>query len=67
MEIVGIATIILAASLGVLSRELFLQFMIFGYAFATVISIDSVFEEEVTYKRYNNWKDVVRLASLLFP
>ena len=66
MEVVGIATIILAASLSVLSREFFLQFMIFGYAFATVISIGSVLQEEITYKRYNDWKDVVRLVSYCF-
>lgn len=66
MEIGGIATILLAALLGVLSREFFLQFMIFGYAFATVISIGSVLQEEVTYKRYNDWKDVVRLVSYCF-
>jgi cellulose synthase/poly-beta-1,6-N-acetylglucosamine synthase-like glycosyltransferase len=66
MEIVGIATILLAAFLGVLSREFFLQFLIFGYAFATVISIGSVLQEEVTYKRYNDWKDVVRLVSYCF-
>ena len=66
MEIVGITTIILAATLGVLSREFFLQFMIFGYAFATVISIGSVLQEEITYKRYNGWKDVVRLVSYCF-
>jgi cellulose synthase/poly-beta-1,6-N-acetylglucosamine synthase-like glycosyltransferase len=66
MEVLGITTIILAASLGVLSREFFLQFMIFGYAFATVISIGSVLQEEITYKRYNDWKDVVRLVSYCF-
>ena len=66
VEIVGIATIILAACLGVLSREFFLQFLIFGYAFATVISIGSVLQEEITYKRYNDWKDVVRLVSYCF-
>jgi cellulose synthase/poly-beta-1,6-N-acetylglucosamine synthase-like glycosyltransferase len=66
VEIAGIATIVLAASLGVLSREFFLQFMIFGYAFATVISIGSVLQEEVTYKRYNDWKDVARLVSYCF-
>jgi cellulose synthase/poly-beta-1,6-N-acetylglucosamine synthase-like glycosyltransferase len=66
VEIVGIATIILAAALGVLSREFFLQFLIFGYAFATVISIGSVLQEEITYKRYNDWKDVVRLVSYCF-
>src|SRR5215470_16078641 len=62
METLGITTILFAAYLGVLSREFFLQFLIFGYAFATVISIGSVLQEEVTYKRYNDWKDVVRLV-----
>jgi cellulose synthase/poly-beta-1,6-N-acetylglucosamine synthase-like glycosyltransferase len=66
IEIVGIALIILAACLGVLSREFFLQFLIFGYAFATVISIGSVLQEEITYKRYNDWKDVARLITYCF-
>ena len=66
LEIAGIATIILAACLGVLSRQFFLQFLLFGYAFATVISIGAVLQEEVTYKRYNDWQDVVRLVSYCF-
>jgi cellulose synthase/poly-beta-1,6-N-acetylglucosamine synthase-like glycosyltransferase len=66
VEIAGIVTIVLAACLGVLSREFFLQFLIFGYAFATVISIGSVLQEEITYKRYNDWQDVVRLVSYCF-
>ena len=66
LEILGIVTIILAAVLGVLSRAFFLQFLLFGYAFATVISIGSVLQEEITYKRYNDWQDVVRLVSYCF-
>lgn len=66
VEILGISTIILAACLGVLSREFFLQFLIFGYAFATVISMGSVLQEEITYKRYNDWKDVTRLVTYCF-
>jgi cellulose synthase/poly-beta-1,6-N-acetylglucosamine synthase-like glycosyltransferase len=66
IEIVGIILIILAACLGVLSREFFLQFLLFGFAFATVISIGSVLQEEITYKRYNDWKDVARLISYCF-
>jgi cellulose synthase/poly-beta-1,6-N-acetylglucosamine synthase-like glycosyltransferase len=66
IEIGGIATIVLAACLGVLSREFFLQFLLFGYAFATVISIGSVLQEELTYKRYNDWQDVARLISYCF-
>jgi hypothetical protein len=49
-----------------LSRTFFLQFLLFGYAFATVISIGSVLQEEITYKRYNDWQDVVRLVSYCF-
>jgi cellulose synthase/poly-beta-1,6-N-acetylglucosamine synthase-like glycosyltransferase len=66
LEILGIVTIVLAAVLGVLSRTFFLQFLLFGYAFATVISIGSVLQEEITYKRYNDWQDVVRLVSYCF-
>lgn len=66
IEIAGIATIVLAACLGVLSREFALQFLIFGYAFATVISMGSVLQEEITYKRYNDWQDVARLVSYCF-
>ena len=66
IEIGGIGTIILAAYLGVLSRQFFIEFLIFGYAFATVISIGSVLQEEITYKRYNDWQDVLRLVSYCF-
>lgn len=66
VEIGGLITIALAAWLGVLSHEFFLQFMIFGYAFATVISIGSVLQEELTYKRYNDWQDVAKLISCCF-
>jgi cellulose synthase/poly-beta-1,6-N-acetylglucosamine synthase-like glycosyltransferase len=66
IEIAGIVTIVLAACLGVLSRGFFLQFLLFGYAFATVISIGSVLQEEITYKRYNDWQDVTRLVTYCF-
>jgi cellulose synthase/poly-beta-1,6-N-acetylglucosamine synthase-like glycosyltransferase len=66
IEIVGLVTIVLAASLGVLSREFFFQFLLFGYVFATAISIGSVLQEELTYKRYNDWQDVARLISYCF-
>jgi len=66
IEIGGIVTIVLAACFGALSREFFLQFMFFGYAFATVISIGAVLQEEITYKRYNDWQDVARLLTYCF-
>jgi cellulose synthase/poly-beta-1,6-N-acetylglucosamine synthase-like glycosyltransferase len=66
VETLGLLTIALAAVLGVLSRAFFLQFLLFGWAFATVISIGSVLQEEITYKRYNDWQDVVRLVTYCF-
>jgi hypothetical protein len=66
IEILGIGTIVCAALLGMLSRGFFLQFLVFGYAFATMISIGSVLQEEITYRRYNDWKDMARLISFCF-
>jgi len=66
IELGGFVTIILAACFGVLSHSFLLQVVIFGYAFATVISIGSVLQEELTYKRYNDWQDVARLVSYCF-
>jgi cellulose synthase/poly-beta-1,6-N-acetylglucosamine synthase-like glycosyltransferase len=66
LELGGIVTIVVAAVLGDLSREFFIQFMIFGYAFATMISIGAVLQEELTYKRYNDWQDVARLVTYCF-
>jgi len=66
IEVVGYTTILLAVFLGALSREFFLQFLIFGYAFATLISIGSVLQEEITYRRYNDWRDVARLVIFCF-
>ena len=66
IELGGFVTIILAACFGALSHSFLLQFVVFGYAFATVISIGSVLQEELTYKRYNDWQDVARLVSYCF-
>jgi cellulose synthase/poly-beta-1,6-N-acetylglucosamine synthase-like glycosyltransferase len=66
IELGGLLTMAAAAWLGVLSREFLVQFLLFGYAFATVISIGSVLQEELTYKRYNDWRDVARLISYCF-
>lgn len=61
MEFIGYSSIIVAAILGLLSRQFLLLFFIFGYAFATLISIGSVLLEEMTYRRYSDWQEVARL------
>ena len=38
-----------------------IQFAIYGYAFATLISIGAVVQEEITVRRYHRWTDVGRL------
>jgi cellulose synthase/poly-beta-1,6-N-acetylglucosamine synthase-like glycosyltransferase len=66
IELFGFITLFLAAAFGALSGTFFVQFVVFGYGFATMISIGSVLQEELTYKRYNDWQDVARLVSYCF-
>jgi cellulose synthase/poly-beta-1,6-N-acetylglucosamine synthase-like glycosyltransferase len=61
IELIGYSTIILAALLGLLSQRFLVLFLIFGYAFATLISIGAVLLEEMTYRRYSDWREVGRL------
>ncbi len=66
LEIVGLAAIALAAILGLLSRTFFIEFLVYGYLFAAMISVGAVLQEEVTYRRYNDWRDVARLILFCF-
>src|SRR5215831_12295646 len=66
IEAAGLVTIVAAAFLGALSREFMIQFLVFGYIFATMISIGSVLLEEITYRRYSRWRDVARLIGYCF-
>jgi len=61
IELTGFCTIALAATMGVLSKTFLLQFALYGYAFATLISIGGVVQEEITVRRYTRWTDVARL------
>ncbi|MGC2182201.1 MAG: glycosyltransferase family 2 protein, partial [Terriglobales bacterium] len=61
VELTGYSTIVLAIVQGMLDRQFFFLFLLFGYAFATLISIGSVLLEEMTYRRYNRARDVSRL------
>ncbi|MGA3088425.1 MAG: glycosyltransferase [Terriglobales bacterium] len=58
LELLGYVTIVLAAIAGCLSQHFFLQFLLFGYAFATLISVGSVLLEEMNYRRYVSWRAV---------
>jgi cellulose synthase/poly-beta-1,6-N-acetylglucosamine synthase-like glycosyltransferase len=66
IELLGWSTMIIAAVSGQLSPSFFLAFLLFGYLFGTLISIGSVVLEEMTYHRYNDWRDLVRLLAFCF-
>jgi cellulose synthase/poly-beta-1,6-N-acetylglucosamine synthase-like glycosyltransferase len=66
LELAGYLTIVVAALLGSLSLHLAFQFLLFGYAFATALSVGGVLLEEITYRRYSNWRDVLRLLVFCF-
>ncbi|HKT71051.1 MAG TPA: glycosyltransferase [Terriglobales bacterium] len=66
MELLGYFTILFAALAGSLSPLLAFEFLLFGYAFATALSVGGVLLEEITYRRYGNWRDVLRLLVFCF-
>ncbi len=66
IEMVGLASIVVAAFMGILSGHFLLLFLIFGYAFSTMLSIGGVLLEEITYRRYNDWREVAKLLLCCF-
>jgi cellulose synthase/poly-beta-1,6-N-acetylglucosamine synthase-like glycosyltransferase len=66
IELVGLASIVVAAFMGILSSHFLLLFLIFGYAFSTMLSIGGVLLEEITYRRYNDWREVAKLLLCCF-
>jgi cellulose synthase/poly-beta-1,6-N-acetylglucosamine synthase-like glycosyltransferase len=66
IEALGLLLIAVAAAVGHLSGSFLLQFALYGYAFATLISIGAVVQEEITVRRYQSWSDVARLLVYCF-
>ena len=66
IELLGLSSIIAAAILGVLSHEFFVKFLLFGFFFATLISVGAVLLEEITYRRYNDWREMAKLIVFCF-
>jgi cellulose synthase/poly-beta-1,6-N-acetylglucosamine synthase-like glycosyltransferase len=66
VEVIGWASMIAATCIGALSPSFFVEFLLFGYLFGTLISIGSVVIEEMTYHRYNDPRDLVRMIVVCF-
>lgn len=66
VEAAGLVLIVAAAVAGALSGTFLFQFALYGYAFATLISIGAVVQEEITFRRYQKWSDVGLLLLYCF-
>lgn len=66
LEVAGWITVAVAALSGSLSAGFFALFVVFGYLFGTLISVGAVVMEEMTYHRYNNSRDLLRLMAYCF-
>ncbi len=66
IEIMGWASMIFAGIIGVLDPSFFVKFLLFGYLFGTFLSIGALLMEEMTYHRYNDPKDLIKLIIVSF-
>lgn len=66
IEWIGLSSIIAAAFLGILSGHFLLLFLVFGYAFSTMLSIGGVLLEEITFRRYSDWREVATILLCCF-
>jgi hypothetical protein len=66
IEMLGYVSIAIGAWLGLVNQQFFFEFILFGYAFATMISIGGVLLEELTLRRYTQWRDVARMIIWCF-
>jgi len=66
IELVGMASILASAFVGLLSREAVLYLLLFGYLAGTIISVAAVLLEELTYRRYASLRELLRLLAYSF-
>lgn len=65
-EAFGYVAVFASLALGVQNTVLLLQTLLLGYGFSVLISLGSVLLEEITYRRYQSWRDVARLILYSF-
>ena len=66
IEIIGWGSVVLAGLLGIMDLSFFVHFILFGYLFGAFISIGALLIEEMTYHRYNDPKDLLKLILACF-
>ena len=64
IEIIGYVVVILSFAIGIISWRFFILFLLLAIVYNIFLSAGAVLLEEITYKRYPKWGDMLRLISL---
>ncbi len=63
IEIIGYAVVILSYATGIISWRFFVLFLALAIVYNIFLSAGAVLLEEITYKRYPKWGDMLKLIS----
>lgn len=66
IEAVGYVAIVFSLVFRIYDTALLLQILLLGFGFSVLVSLGSVLLEEMTYRRYQSWRDVARLVQYCF-
>ncbi len=66
IEILGYVVVVLSFATGIISWRFFVLFLLLAIVYSIFLSAGAVLLEEITYKRYPKWGDMIRLISLSF-
>lgn len=61
IEIIGYLVVILSFATGIISMRFFILFLLLAIVYGIFLSAGAVLLEEITYKRYPRWSDMLRL------
>ena len=66
IEIMGYVVVILSLVIGIISWRFFTLFLLLAIVYNIFLSVGAVLLEEITYKRYPKWGDMLRLIFISF-
>jgi cellulose synthase/poly-beta-1,6-N-acetylglucosamine synthase-like glycosyltransferase len=61
VETLGYISVPLAWALGLLNTEFFILFFVLAVAFGVFLSVAAILLEEISYRRYPTWEDLLKL------
>jgi cellulose synthase/poly-beta-1,6-N-acetylglucosamine synthase-like glycosyltransferase len=63
VETLGYVSVPLAWALGMLNTQFFLLFFVMAVAFGVFLSVAAILLEEISYRRYPSWEDLLKLLA----